>query len=169
MTFEELKELIALVNKSNLTEFKYQEGETKIRIRTGKYAPKGGKQQIVQQAAAPMMPMMSAAPAAAPVSAPPPVSAPAEAAKPAAEAAGNYLEVKSPIVGTFYRSSGPDKPAFVKVGDSIDKGSVVCIIEAMKLFNQIESDVKGKIVKVMVEEASPVEFDQVLFLVDPKG
>ncbi|NJN34794.1 MAG: acetyl-CoA carboxylase biotin carboxyl carrier protein, partial [Saprospiraceae bacterium] len=82
---------------------------------------------------------------------------------------GHYLEIKSPIVGTFYRSAGPDKPVYAKVGDNVDKGSIVCIVEAMKLFNEIESEVKGKIVKVMVEDASPVEYDQVLFLVDPKG
>lgn len=172
MTFEELKELIALVNKSNLAEFKYAEGETKIRIRTNKFSPKGGK-QIVHAAPAPIqMPMAVAAPApVAPAATPAPEApkAAAAAAAPAPEVAGNYLEIKSPIVGTFYRSSGPDKPAFAKVGDAVDKDSIVCIIEAMKLFNQIESGVKGKIVKVMLEDASPVEYDQVLFLVDPKG
>jgi len=82
---------------------------------------------------------------------------------------GNYLEIRSPIVGTFYRSSSPDKPQYVKPGDTIEVGSVVCIVEAMKLFNEIESEVSGKIVKVMLEDASPVQYDQVLFLVDPKG
>ena len=77
------------------------------------------------------------------------------------------LQIKSPMVGTFYRSPGPDKAAFVKIGDSVDAGSKVCIIEAMKLFNEIESEVKGKIVKIMVDDASPVEYDQVLFLVEP--
>jgi acetyl-CoA carboxylase biotin carboxyl carrier protein len=82
---------------------------------------------------------------------------------------GKYIEVKSPIVGTFYRSPSPDKPVYIKVGDTIEVGSVVCIVEAMKLFNEIESEVAGKVVKVMVEDASPVEYDQVLFLVEPAG
>jgi acetyl-CoA carboxylase biotin carboxyl carrier protein len=109
--------------------------------------------------------MAAPAPAApAPAAAPKAEAAPAPA--PAAENA-NYLTIKSPMVGTFYRSSTPDKPAFVKVGDPVNSGQTVCIIEAMKLFNEIESDVKGKIVKVLVEDASPVEYDQPLFLVDP--
>jgi len=81
----------------------------------------------------------------------------------------NLVEVRSPIVGTFYRSSSPDKPVYVKPGDTIEVGSVLCIIEAMKLFNEIESDVSGKVVKILVEDASPVEYDQVLFLIDPNG
>lgn len=171
MTFEEIKSLIQLINKSDLAEFRFEEGEQKIVIRTSKF--NNGKQQIFQTAA----PVAAAAPiAAAPVAASTPVAAApiaAEASKGAAKSAdtegGNYLEIKSPIVGTFYRSAGPDKPTYAKVGDVIKKGSVVCIIEAMKLFNEIESEIAGKIVKVCVEDASPVEFDQVLFLVDPKG
>ena len=85
----------------------------------------------------------------------------------AAESTAHLITVKSPMVGTFYRSAGPDKAVFVKIGDTIDKGTTVCIIEAMKLFNEIESDAKGKIVKILVEDASPVEYDQPLFLVDP--
>lgn len=81
----------------------------------------------------------------------------------------NYVEVKSPIVGTFYRSSSPEKPAYIKVGDTIEVGSVVCIVEAMKLFNEIESEISGKVVKVLLEDSSPVEYDQPLFLVDPNG
>ena len=171
MTFEEIKSLIQLINKSDLAEFRFEEGDQKIVIRTSKYS--NGKQQIFQTAAAP-------APVAAPIAvapvaaAPAPVAAPASeapkaAAKPADTEGGNYLEIKSPIVGTFYRSAGPDKPTYAKVGDVVKKGSVVCIIEAMKLFNEIESEIGGKIVKVCIEDASPVEFDQVLFLVDPKG
>ena len=167
MTFEEIKSLIQLINKSDLAEFRFEEGEQKIVIRTSKY--NNGKQQIFQTAA----PVAAAAPiAAAPAAAPaaPTVAeAPKAAAKPADTEGGNYLEIKSPIVGTFYRSAGPDKPTYAKVGDVVKKGSVVCIIEAMKLFNEIESEIAGKIVKVCVEDASPVEFDQVLFLVDPKG
>jgi len=104
-----------------------------------------------------------AAPAPAPAA---PAAAPAPATAPAAPAA-NTVTIKSPMIGTFYRSSGPDKPAFVNIGDEVAPGKVVCIVEAMKLFNEIESEVKGKIVKVLVEDASPVEYDQPLFLVEP--
>lgn len=171
MTFKELQELITLVNKSNLTEFKMQDGDLKIRIRTSKFVPKGGK-QVIQQSA-PMLtatPTTMAAPAlVAEVKTPeaPKAEAPKAAPAPATEGGGKYVEIKSPIVGTFYRSASPDKPPFTKVGDMVDKGSIVCVIEAMKLFNQIESGVKGKVVKVLAEDASPVEYDQVLFLVDP--
>lgn len=168
MTFEEIKALIQLINKSDLAEFRFEEGDKKLLIRTAKY--NSGKQQIYQSSA-PMQqaPMMSAAPLA--------VAPKAEEAAPKAPTAentegplaGQYLEIKSPIVGTFYRSAGQDKPLYTKVGETVDKGTVVCIIEAMKLFNEIESEVKGKIVKIMVEDATPVEYDQVLFLVDPKG
>jgi acetyl-CoA carboxylase biotin carboxyl carrier protein len=166
MTFEEIKSLIQLINKSELAEFRFEEGDQKIVIRTSKF--NNGKQQIIHTSAP-----AAVAPMAAPVAAAPVAAFSAEAPKPAAKAAdtegGNYLEIKSPIVGTFYRSAGPDKPTIAKVGDVVNKGSVVCIIEAMKLFNEIESEIKGKIVKVCVEDASPVEYDQVLFLVDPKG
>jgi acetyl-CoA carboxylase biotin carboxyl carrier protein len=168
MTFEEIKALIQLINKSDLAEFRFEEGDKKLLIRTAKY--NSGKQQIYQSSA-PMQqaPMMSAAPLA--------VAPKAEDAAPKAPTVentegplvGQYLEIKSPIVGTFYRSAGQDKPLYTKVGETVDKGTVVCIIEAMKLFNEIESEVKGKIVKIMVEDATPVEYDQVLFLVDPKG
>jgi acetyl-CoA carboxylase biotin carboxyl carrier protein len=168
MTFEEIKALIQLINKSDLAEFRFEEGDKKLLIRTAKY--NSGKQQIYQSSA-PMQqaPMMSAAPLA--------VAPKMEEAAPKAPTAentegplvGQYLEIKSPIVGTFYRSAGQDKPLYTKVGETVDKGTVVCIIEAMKLFNEIESEVKGKIVKIMIEDATPVEYDQVLFLVDPKG
>ena len=171
MTFEEIKSLIQLINKSELAEFRFEEGDQKIVIRTSKYS-KGKTQQFVTSA--PQMIASAPAPVAAPAAAPAPKAE--EAPKAAAPAAGTeggstagLLEIKSPIVGTFYRSASPDKPAYAKVGDSVDKGSVVCIVEAMKLFNEIESEVKGKIVKVCIEDASPVEYDQVLFLVDPKG
>ncbi len=174
MTFEEIKALIQLINKSDLSEFRLEEKDYKILIRTAKY--QNGKQQPIIQATSAPYALPTSAPIAQPQFAPVISTTPKEddgAPKAAAPAAntegGNYLEVKSPIVGTFYRSAGPDKPVYAKVGDSVDKGSVVCIVEAMKLFNEIESEVKGKIVKVMVEDASPVEYDQVLFLVDPKG
>lgn len=177
MNFKEIQELIALINKSNLAEFKMKDGEFELTIRTNKYVR--GKQIIQSQApvasAPPVaVPAVNAALASTPSSAPKAEAAPsrndnAEAKSDASVSSGSYLEIKSPIVGTFYRSSGPDKPSYVKVGDTVDVGSVVCIVEAMKLFNEIESEVKGRVVKVMVEDASPVEYDQVLFLVDPKG
>lgn len=163
MDFNEIQELIKLVNKSNLTEFKMKDKDFEIQIRT-KQHQKGSDIQYVQ---APTMVSQLPVSVAAPVA--PPVAAPvAEGEKPAVPAASGKktVEIKSPIVGTFYRSPGPDKPAFVKVGDSITAGTTVCIIEAMKLFNEIESDTSGTIVKILVEDASPVEYDQVLFLVE---
>lgn len=172
MTFEEIKSLIQLVNKSDLAEFKFEDGDQKITIRTSKYC--SGKQQIIQSVAAPASmlspspaPVTTPAPSAAPVVAP--IIAEAPKAATANTEGGNYLEIKSPIVGTFYRAAGTDKPPYVKVGDKVEKGKVVCIVEAMKLFNEIESEIQGKIVKICIEDASPVEYDQVLFLVDPKG
>lgn len=157
MNFKEIKELVSLLKDSNLAEFNYKKDDIEIRIKTDKFT---GKVKMAS-------PMPVAAPpvAAAPVA---PAPAAANAEQPAQEAApsANTVEVKSPIVGTFYRSPGPDKDAFVKVGDDIEVGSVVCIVEAMKLFNEIESEVAGKIVKILVDDASPVEYDQPLFLVE---
>jgi acetyl-CoA carboxylase biotin carboxyl carrier protein len=172
MTFEEIKSLIQLINKSDLAEFRLEDGDQKITIRTSKY--NNGKQQVFHTTSAPVA---MSAPVAAPAPAPAPIASAAptllDAAKPAAAAVvtegGNFLEIKSPIVGTFYRSASTDKPPYIKVGDKVEKGKVVCIVEAMKLFNEIESEVKGKIVKICIDDASPVEYDQVLFLVDPKG
>jgi acetyl-CoA carboxylase biotin carboxyl carrier protein len=179
MTFEEIKALIQLVNKSDLAEFKFEDGDQKVVIRTSKYS--NGKQQFIQPSV-PLTSTFSSAPAMTSTSAGTAVSNPivslpkldeptlkSDSTAATTEGSGDYLEIKSPIVGTFYRSAGPDKGPYVKVGDTVDKGSVVCIVEAMKLFNEIESEVKGKIVKIVAEDASPVEYDQVLFLVDPKG
>lgn len=164
MDFNEIQELIKLVNKSNLTEFKLKDKDFEIQIRTKQHQKTSEIQylpavsQVQMPMAAPVAPMTPAAPAATPAK---------EADAPAPAASGKRtVEIKSPIVGTFYRSPGPDKPAFVKVGDSITAGNVVCIIEAMKLFNEIESDASGTIVKILVEDATPVEYDQVLFLVE---
>lgn len=160
MDFKQIQELIRMINKSNIGEVSIEEKGFKITIRQ--------KQDPVQQVvtAAPVFahtPVPSALAAAAPVPAPA-----AEKSKPAAEpAASNLITIKSPMIGTFYRRSSPDKPIFVEVGDEISPGKVVCIIEAMKLFNEIESEVKGKIVKILAEDASPVEYDQPLFLVEP--
>lgn len=168
MTLKEIQELIKLVAKTELSEFKYKDGEVKLHIRGNSYsaaapaAQQSGPSIINVPAAAPTYatpaPVAAAAPAAA---------APAPPAAPAGEDTSKYVEVKSPMIGTFYRSSSPDKEAYAKVGDSISKGDTVCIVEAMKLFNEIESEVSGKIVKVLVEDAQPIEYDQPLFLVDP--
>jgi len=166
MDFNEIQELIKLVNKSNLTEFKLKDKDFEIQIRT-KQHQKTSEIQYVSAApvVSPVQMPMAAPVATAPASVP--VASAKEADKPAASSSGKRtVEIKSPIVGTFYRSPGPDKPAFVKVGDVITPGNIVCIIEAMKLFNEIESDVAGTIVKILVEDATPVEYDQVLFLVE---
>lgn len=166
MTFKEIKDLIASIGDSNLTEFKLEKKDFKLSIKTDKQSKTIS--QIVSHAPA-ILP--AAAPAiAAPAAAPAPAQDNATSAAPAETTSADtskLLEIKSPIVGTFYRSPSPDKDAFVKVGDTVEVGSVVCIVEAMKLFNEIESEVSGKIAKVMLDDSSPVEYDQVLFLVDP--
>jgi acetyl-CoA carboxylase biotin carboxyl carrier protein len=162
MNFNEIQELIKLIGKSNLTEFKLKDKDFEVQIRTDKFV-KNGVQTIV--AAAPQMQVAAPQAVAAPAVSPTKAESEADAPTPAPQGK-NLIEIKSPIVGTFYRSSGPDKPPFTKVGDPVKKGDVVCIIEAMKLFNEIESDATGTIVKVCVEDASPVEYDQVLFLVE---
>ena len=164
MNFKEILELVKLVDKSNLAEVEVKLEGVQIKIRHDKYFANN---------AMPMQTVMHAPVVAGPVVPPSttPIQQVATAAEPKAEepakSVSNLIEIKSPMVGTFYRSPGPDKPTFVQVGDVVQKGSPVCIIEAMKLFNEIESEVSGKIVKVMVEDASPVEYDQILFLVEP--
>ncbi|MRI01234.1 acetyl-CoA carboxylase biotin carboxyl carrier protein [Kriegella sp. EG-1] len=161
MDIKEIQSLIKFVAKSGASEVKLETEDIKITIRTGEGMSRG-ETTVVQQ-----IPM-----AAAPhvVSAPVPTEAPQQSAAPVAEAAAEdskYVTIKSPIIGTFYRKPAPDKPTFVEVGDTIGQGDVLCVIEAMKLFNDIESEISGKIVKILVEDSSPVEFDQPLFLVDP--
>ncbi len=181
MDFKEIQELIKLINKSNLTEFKMKDGDFQLSIRTKKFGKV--KSQKIMQTQPQMVPVQT--PAIPPVQ--PAAYTPAPAPAPAASGSDtppsdsqsngesaesisdNLIPVKSPIVGTFYRSPSPEKPPYFNVGDNIKVGDVVCIVEAMKLFNEIESEVSGKIVKVVTEDASPVEYDQVLFLVDPKG
>jgi len=166
MSIKELQELIKMINRYKLAEFNMKDGDFEIFIRSDQDPIEGPIQQVMQmpQPAYVQAPVAPAAPAPAPAAA----AAPAEkeSKAPAADES-KLVAVKSPMVGTFYRSSSPDKPAFVKVGDTIGTGDVVCIIEAMKLFNEIESEVSGTIVKVLVEDAQPVEYDQVLFMVDP--
>ena len=162
MDIKQVQELVKIINKTNISEISIEEEGLKITIKQKEDAVQAvysapAQQQYYTQAPANAP---AAPPAAPPV--PAPSSKPAEIPK-----ADNYVTIKSPMIGTFYRSSAPDKPMFVNVGDEVDNGKVVCIIEAMKLFNEIESEVSGKIVKVLVEDASPVEYDQPLFLVDP--
>ncbi len=164
MNYKEIKDLIKLVEQSGLAEFKLKDKDFELSIRTEKYSKEKAPQIVSMAPAAVAAPAPIATPAAA-VS----TNAPAETQPSAEDSTVGLLEVKSPIVGTLYRSSSPEKPPFVKVGDTIEVGQVVCIVEAMKLFNEIESEVAGKIVKVVVDDASPVEYDQVLFLVDPQG
>lgn len=172
MNFKEVQELIKLINKSNLTEFKMEKEDFKISIRTKKYGrarvqPPAPPTQIVSMPAQ-QVPVQMSTPVAAPAPAASKESSPDLPQEDSNETA-NLVEVKSPIVGTFYRSSSPDKDSYVKVGDTIGVGDVVCIVEAMKLFNEIESEVSGRIVKVLLENAQPVQYDQPLFLVDPAG
>lgn len=162
MKAKEIQELIDFLAQSGLDEVNIETEQFKISV---KKHPQ--PQPVVYQAApAIAAPQPAAAPAPAAPAAATPAAAPAPEA-PKAEAASNYITIKSPMIGTFYRSSNPETPAFVNVGDEIKKGKTVCIIEAMKLFNEIESEVSGRIVKVLVENATPVEYDQPLFLVEP--
>ncbi len=165
MKLNEIQDLIKFVSKSGVSEVELETKEIKIVIRTPKTAPA----TMMQPATVIAAPLPAAAPVAQPAALPAAAAAPAtdKPAAPPASDDSKYLTIKSPMIGTFYRSAGPDKPAFVNVGDEIGTGKTVCIIEAMKLFNEIESDVKGKIVKVLVNDATPVEYDQPLFLVDP--
>jgi len=165
MKLTEIQDLIKFVSKSGVNEVELETKEVKIVIRTGKQAApvvyQSAPQQQYMQAPAQQNIAAPAAEAANTVA----TATPAATAASAAEA--KYITIKSPMIGTFYRSAGPDKPVFVNVGDEIEIGKPVCIIEAMKLFNEIESEFKGKIVKVLVNDATPVEYDQPLFLVDP--
>ena len=160
MDIKQIQELVKLINKTNIGEITIEEEGVKI---------------TVKQKKDPVQHIIAGGNSASTYSAPPPPpatqNAPSSPAKPATPAEApktdNYITIKSPMIGTFYRQSGPGKPIFINVGDEVAPGKVVCIIEAMKLFNEIESEISGKIVKVLVEDASPVEYDQPLFLVDP--
>lgn len=159
MDIKQIQELVKLINKTSIGEITIEEDGTKITIKQKK-----DPSQKIYTSGAPIAaatPVAAAAPAQAPTAPSAPVAAPA------APKADNLITIKSPMIGTFYRAAGPGKPVFANVGDEVTIGKVVCIIEAMKLFNEIESEVKGKIVKVLVEDASPVEYDQPLFLVEP--
>ena len=153
MELKEIQNLIKFVAKSGVNEVHVEMGETKVTIKTGG--------DVVQQVVTAPAAIEVATPAA-------PVAAPAPPAPAAATAENdNHITIKSPIIGTFYRKPSPDKPNFVEAGDQVNEGDVLCVVEAMKLFNEIESEVSGTIVKVLVDDSSPVEFDQPLFIVDP--
>ncbi len=162
MKTKEIRDLIDFISKSGLNEVNIETEELKLSVKR-----EPDQVRAIADSPAPV--------AAAPQAQPAPAPAAATATAPAAEggkadsgeSGNNYIEIKSPMIGTFYRSPNPDSPAFVGVGDKVEAGSPVCIIEAMKLFNEIESEVSGTVVKVMVDNASPVEYDQVLFLIDP--
>ena len=178
MNYKEITELLKLISDSHLSEFKIKDGDFELSVKTDKYQKKSKESnQIIQLPGSQSLPagIQEAPPTQSHTSAPAPASpstskdAAASDENATADSDKGLLEIKSPMVGTFYRSSSPDKPPFVKVGDNIEKGDVVCIVEAMKLFNEIESEISGKIVKVVSEDAAPVEYDQILFLVDPNG
>lgn len=163
MELKKIQNLIKFVAKSGASEVHLEMDDVKLTIKTGS-GDERQKETIIQQ-----VPMgMQQMPAQMPQQAAPQQAAPQqEQAAPAADDESKYITVKSPIIGTFYRKPAPDKPVFVEVGDTVKEGDVLCVIEAMKLFNEIESEVSGEIVKVLVDDSSPIEFDQPLFLVDP--
>lgn len=156
MKIKEIQNLIKFVAKSGASEVKLEMEDVKITIKTNDGSPP----VVIQDTAVIPQPVIQPTPVSQEPSAP-------LSSAPVVEEDLNYITIKSPIIGTFYRKPSPDKPNFVEVGDSISEGSVLCVIEAMKLFNDIESEVSGKIVKILVDDSSPVEFDQPLFLVDP--
>jgi acetyl-CoA carboxylase biotin carboxyl carrier protein len=159
MDFKQIQELIRMINKSNIGEVTIEEKGFKVTIK---------QKQDAAQIVSAQGTVYAQAPAQLPASLAPSVVAPGDKPKLAADPAPSTLvTIKSPMIGTFYRSSSPEVPSFINVGDEVAPGKVVCIIEAMKLFNEIESEIKGKIVKVLVDDASPVEYDQPLFLVEP--
>lgn len=168
MDYKQIQELIKAVNKSNIGELSIQQGEFKISIKQ----KKENVQAFVNPAAYAQLPVAMQAQSVAPSPVPQTPTTAGVSDVPKKEAAqkneaNNYLVIKSPMIGTFYTRQSPDKPILADVGAKVEKGQVVCIIEAMKLFNEIESDISGKIVKVLVEDSSPVEFDQPLFWVEP--
>ncbi len=160
MDLKQIHELIKIINKSNI-------GEISIEDKDGKVTIKQKEEQVVSVAAPQQVYHVPATTAPAAASAPAAAPAASAPATPKAENTDNLITIKSPMIGTFYRRPTPDKPNFVEIGAEIEPGKVVCIIEAMKLFNEIEAEVKGKIVKILVEDSSPVEYDQPLFLVEP--
>lgn len=164
MDLKDIQNLIKFVAKSGASEVKLETEDIKITIKTGSENERG-ETTYIQQLPAMAQPQMQMQPQSQSAAVPPQTAASTEEASGATDS--NLITIKSPIIGTFYRKPSPDKPVFVEVGSTINAGDVLCVIEAMKLFNEIESEVSGKIVKVLVDDSSPVEFDQPLFLVDP--
>jgi acetyl-CoA carboxylase biotin carboxyl carrier protein len=170
MDFSQIQEIIRMVNKHKISEFSLKEGEFELTIKSQQTAEAIAAPVMISPMPQPVMAMPQPLPVAPPVATTTetaPASAEKALAMPAVETNGNLVSIKSPMVGTFFRSPSPEKPPFIKIGDLVEVGNPVCIIEAMKLFNEIESDVKGKIVKILVEDGRPVEYDQPLFLVEP--
>ncbi len=168
---KEIQELLKLINRLEFGEFKYKQGDLEFSARTKHYqSTRGAKEVVAPFHHSPAPTPLSFAASTAPQETAKPAASGDEGGKAGANAeADNLIEIRSPIVGTFYRAGSPEKPPYIKPGDTIEIGTVVCVVEAMKLFNEIESEVSGKVVKVVVEDASPVEYDQLLFLVDPNG
>ena len=159
MELKEIQNLIKFVAKSGVNEVHVEMGETKVTIKTGG--------DVIQQVVT-TPPTIEASPAPAPMATPvTPVESASAAPAVVATENDNHIMIKSPIIGTFYRKPSPDKPNFAEVGDQVSEGQVLCVVEAMKLFNEIESEVSGTIVKILVDDSSPVEFDQPLFVIDP--
>ena len=154
MRIKEIQNLIKFVAKSGAREVRLEMEKLKLTIKTG-------DKTVIQQPAPVVQPPVIAEPKQSAS------SPPAKQQEATSEEESKYLTIKSPIIGTFYRKPSPDKPSFVEIGDSVSEGSILCVIEAMKLFNEIESEISGKIIKVLVEDSTPVEFDQPLFLIDP--
>ncbi len=165
MDFKQIQELIRIVSKSELAEVKLEQENFKITIKNKVNEVVTMMPQTYMPQAMPMQQLAAATPIAASNTT---TSVENTAPVNAEELKGNYIEFKSPMIGTFYRKAGPDKEVFVKVGDEIKTGDVLCVVEAMKLFNEIEYEGAGKIIKILVEDASPVEYDQPLFLIEPK-
>ena len=163
MDYKDIQRLVKLINREQLAEFKMRDGDFEISIRTINYS-KAAKTQIISST----KPAEAFSNSTQAEASPEPIDTNNQTAQ-NEEVSDDLIAIKSPIVGTFYRATSPDKPPYVKVGDHIKEGDVVCIVEAMKLFNEIEAEVSGKIVKVMIEDAQPVQYDQVLFMVDPNS
>tara|TARA_B100000609_G_scaffold46678_1_gene35929 strand:+ start:304 stop:795 length:492 start_codon:yes stop_codon:yes gene_type:complete len=162
MNFDEIKDLIKLVSKTGLGKVKIEKEDFQITISGNKNSK--AEQPIIVQSP---QPTMMAAPTSAPAAPSEPAPTPPAKDKPAKVEEDNLVTINSPMIGTFYRSSGPDKDAFVNVGSTFKVGDKLCIVEAMKTFNEIEAEISGKIVKVLVDDASPVDYDQPLFMVEP--
>jgi len=165
MDYKEIQDLIKLVKKNQITELEIEKDDFKISIKSQSEEPIIQQLQVQAPQAVQMAPQINQPAPAVPTVQP---ATPALAVPPPVENS-NLIEIKSPMIGTFYRAAGPDKDPFVAIGDVVSNGQIICMVEAMKLFNEIESEVEGKIVKILVEDAAPIEYDQPLFLVEPKA